>query len=535
MTPSASSTPTVPHGAGTAQDLVLLIHGTFAGSAADEGDSWWQQGSPAWKELSPRLPAGTRLAERGEVFHWSGDNSERARIKAGLDLLERLRELETAGRGYHLIGHSHGGSVIWHTLRLAALRGQKLDRLKSWTTVGTPFLHYRTRGAWSPANIVNLGLALVLLKPAYKAFFGFFLFAFAAVLGWNTTLNLRSDQDVGLVMALFRAPVLKLVEWAGVPLLTTDTGMRLGSYDPSSGQSLLAYLFFTWEGWIISLIVLLGGYLFLILATLFLNPVLESLRIRKEKRLEREAMETYRGRWLGLWSPNDEAINGLRATLDLTVSFVAQITPRERILLSDYLALLSRPYSWLLAPAFNTLLRPLLDRVVRSLVVKTAQGNNRPAAEVVAVSPIPVPDSGSDAHPPLPAGLNASLVDRANQHARDIAPKLRDLLAEPSFVAGLERFGQALSGRELIHTSYFDHPPVLDLLALHVAWADRDGPLLQRASQIPDELWNWFCEFKRSVRETIDLEGAPPQMPQPPLIRPRRRSAADAAIRRRAA
>ena len=301
--------------------------------------------------------------------------------------------------------------------------------------------------------------------------------------------------------------------------------MRVGSYDQATGQSLFEYLFFSREGWVICLVVLLGGYVFLILASLFLNPVLESLRIRAEKRLERTAMETYRGRWLGLWSSNDEAINGLRATLDLSVSFVGQIAPRDRILLSDYLSLLSRPYSWMLAPVFNHFLRPLLDRVVRSLVVKTAQGNNRPSAEVIAVSPFPVPELGADAHPALPAALNARLVDRANQHARDIAPKLRDLLAEPSFVAGLERFGHALSGRELIHTSYFDHPPILDLLSLHVAWARQDHSSLRRASQIEEDLWNWFCEFKRSVQEEAALPSTLRRMLRAPLIRPRRRTA----------
>jgi hypothetical protein len=510
------------------QELVLLIHGTFAGRAENEGDSWWQQSSPAWKELSKRLPAGARLPERGEVFHWSGDNSERARIKAGHDLLERLLQLELAGRCYHLIGHSHGGSVIWHALRLATLRQQKLAGLKSWTTVGTPFLHYRTRGAWSLANVVSVALALTLLKPAYLAFVGFFKFALAAVMGANASLDLRSDQDIGLAMAIFRAPVLKLLELVGVPLLTTDAGLRLGSYDPSSGQSLFDYMFFTWEGWSITLVILLGGYIFLILASVFLNPVLESLRIRAEKRLEWTAMETYRGRWLGLWSTNDEAINGLRATLDLSVSFVAQITPRDRILLSDYLSLLSRPYGWLLTPAFNHFLRPLLDRVVRSLVIKTAQGNNRPAAEVIAVSAFPVAESEVDAHPALPTELDARLTDRANQHARDIAPKLRDLLAEPSFVAGLERFGQALSGHELIHTSYFDHPPVLNLLALHVAWARRDTPWLQQAARNQADLWNWFCAFKRSVHETSRLDVTAQPVQRPHLIRPRRRHAAEA-------
>lgn len=509
-------------------DLVLLIHGTFAGRAESAGDSWWQQGSPVWKELSGRLPAGARLPEHGEVFHWSGDNSERARIKAGHDLLERLLTLESAGRGYHLIGHSHGGSVIWHALRLATLRHVKLKGLKSWATVGTPFLHFRTRGAWSLTNLVNVALGLILLKPAYVAFVGFFRFAWAAVTGANASLDLRSDQEIGLVMALFRAPLLKLLELVGVPLLTTDSGMRLGSYDPSSGQSLFDYMFFTREGWSITLVILLGGYVFLTLASVFLNPVLESLRIRAEKRLESTAMTVFRGRWLGLWSTNDEAINGLRATLDLSVSFVAQITPRERILLSDYLSLLSRPYGWLLAPAFNSYLRPLLDGVVRSLVVKTAQGNNRPAAEVIAVSSYPAEDSQIDVHPPLPDELNARLVDRANQHARDIAPKLRDLLAEPSFIAGLERFGQALSGRELIHTSYFDHPPILDLLALHVAWARQDSRFLQQASRTQEDLWAWFCEFKRSVQETVRFDASTQPVQRPHLSRPRRRQAVDA-------
>jgi hypothetical protein len=96
-----------------------------------------------------------------------------------------------------------------------------------------------------------------------------------------------------------------------------------------------------------------------------------------------------------------------------------------------------------LAPVYNSLFRPQLDRLVRSIVVKTAQGNNRPAAEVIAVSPFPVSDSPTDAHPVLPDEVTTCLVHQANQYARDMAPKLRD------------------------------HPPILDLLALHVTWARR--------------------------------------------------------------
>jgi hypothetical protein len=516
------STKLVNQAAPQANELVLLIHGTFANNEEDIGKSWWQQDSTAWRQLGRRLPGNVRLPEGRETFHWSGENSERARIKAGHDLLEELLKLEEADRGYHLIGHSHGGSVIWHALREATLRRIKLNRLRSWSTVGTPFLHCRTHGALSLANIAYLVLGLVLLKPATNAFLSFFLFAWAAVVGNNVTLDIRSDQEVGLLMAVSRAPILKTVAWAGVPVRATETGLRLGSYDPATGQSLFEYLFGTPEGWVITLIVLVGGYVFLLLASLCLNPVLESLRLRLEKRLERTAMETYRGRWLGLWSTSDEAINGLRATLDLTVSFVSRMVRRDQVLWSDYILILARPYAWAVSPIFNEIIRPLLDRTVQSLVIKAAQGNNRPAAQVVAVSPFPALDLKPDAHPPLPPDLDASLVEQANQHARDIGSKLRNLLAAPSFVAGMERFGTSLAGQELIHTSYFDHPAILQLLAFNIAWGRRDASAIQHMAEEDCELWNWFRKFKRSVAETALLEIEPETEPRLIPIKPRR-------------
>ena len=78
-----------------------------------------------------------------------------------------LLELEAEGRGYHLIGHSHGGSVIWHTLCRARLQQKDLTCLRSWSTVGTPFLQHRTRSMWHVLNVFNLLLACVLLRPAY--------------------------------------------------------------------------------------------------------------------------------------------------------------------------------------------------------------------------------------------------------------------------------------------------------------------------------------------------------------------------------
>jgi hypothetical protein len=277
---------------------------------------------------------------------------------------------------------------------------------------------------------------------------------------------------------------------------------------------------------LILLAICFAIYVFSQLGFLCLSPVLESLRIRSEKRLEREAFARYGGRWLGLWSQEDEAINGLQTTLDISVSFVSRMAPRERIFLSDYLSLLTRPYYWLLAPVFNRMVRPFLDSWVRSFVVKTAQGNNRPAAEVVAVSPVPTLTSQSHRFPSLPGELDAQLVETANLHASGIAPKLRTLLSEPSFAVGLERFSAALSGEELVHTSYFDHGEILDLLAAHMAWACDDREYLERRPELKDSLLKWFDRFKSAAGEPCHrwLASRNDVLPsRPAVITPRRR------------
>ena len=42
----------------TDEDLVVLVHGTYAASEADEGDGWWQRGSAGWQGLRARLREG---------------------------------------------------------------------------------------------------------------------------------------------------------------------------------------------------------------------------------------------------------------------------------------------------------------------------------------------------------------------------------------------------------------------------------------------------------------------------------------------
>ncbi|MDA9451271.1 MULTISPECIES: alpha/beta hydrolase [unclassified Bradyrhizobium] len=130
------------------QEYVYLIHGTQpSGPRKDETD-WWQRHSVFAKRLSDVLGPRFRFTEwktdalRRDYFTWLGTNSEHQRRIAGEELLDWLVSTEGLGSDYHLVAHSHGGSVVWHALRLAEMRGVRLERLRSWTTVGTPFLGY---------------------------------------------------------------------------------------------------------------------------------------------------------------------------------------------------------------------------------------------------------------------------------------------------------------------------------------------------------------------------------------------------------
>jgi pimeloyl-ACP methyl ester carboxylesterase len=118
-------------------DSVILIHGTGAGERSHLNPKWWQ----AESEFARGLAQKTAHSMLAEPFCWNGANSERARRKAARALLERLRELDRRGQRYHLVAHSHGGSVVWRALvsSLAEPDG-RLTGVRSWTTVGTPFL-----------------------------------------------------------------------------------------------------------------------------------------------------------------------------------------------------------------------------------------------------------------------------------------------------------------------------------------------------------------------------------------------------------
>lgn len=500
-------------------DLVILVHGTFAGDKDrnDEGDQWWQRTSVTWKWFQSHLPTGTSLPDdSSELFQWSGANSQAERLEASTHLLALLIELERQGRGYHLVGHSHGGSVIWEALvstevmrrdevvyayllhelvarklvrpRSSRRKGVpgilsypdvsseiKLNGLRSWTTVGTPFLHYLPRRRWlvngwpSPtlslhrptlkAEVINLVLMVT-------AFFSMLIFVFSG-LGWASALG----QSIGWFLAPF------------VPVSVAAGVLFVGAIQFMSRRNLA-------------------------------DAVLS------RERAGHYAIERFAGRWLGLWTPSDEAIAvlmsltnpghydylwlcspvdnrearptpvdmskmckmPLRLSLPVTsVHLVPEVTlwaPLQRRITPAYLA-------------FNRWLAPRVATWVSGKLLRTTQGSDLPGAVLVYASPWPLP-----LEQPC-VGLPEHITERLeNRRAATIVPVLRQILITAALEG--EPLPQAIAigklsvdGQPLLHTSYFDDPDVLRLIVLHIT-RTRSTKAAATGMTDDDELDRWL-------------------------------------------
>lgn len=121
--------------------LVILVQGTFAG---DTGAG--SLGPKGYFATRLRRALGTTFVvpNQGEKynFRWSGENTEDARVNAASKLLLMIAsaERDSSIDTYSIIGHSHGGTVVWLALiRAAHVPDLELSKLNKWITVGTPF------------------------------------------------------------------------------------------------------------------------------------------------------------------------------------------------------------------------------------------------------------------------------------------------------------------------------------------------------------------------------------------------------------
>ncbi|MGP0064249.1 MAG: hypothetical protein ACLQGP_11695 [Isosphaeraceae bacterium] len=410
-------------------DVVLLVHGTAPSSRDDEGQEWWQRTSDFWTKLGSRLRGRAVCAPaKGEclfegagdhVFHWTGDNSEQRRRLAGRDLLDnwllRFEKGPGGPRSYHLVGHSHGGSVIWHALLEAERRGENLKNLRSWTTVGTPFLHYTGRRS-------ELWLAAPLLVTVSVAY---------AVGGWYADFLREVSFDSPLAFSLKSA--------AGLALLAV---------------LVLAILYF---------------------GNRIVSAASALLKRHRDRKIEVDVLLKYSPRYLGLWTREDEAINVLRGSLGglWSTDFVPRL-PGLRAGIPGLATILRSPrmvpgwlvllpfralYYGLVAPIYNRILAPLVGEFILAFFQLKTQGNDLTGQVLVDVTSGPVAGVTFDE---LPEDVQSLLLSSADAAAKAVLPEVRESLVAVSqdrsgfqIVAG--RLRQKLTWNELIHTSYFDY------------------------------------------------------------------------------
>lgn len=128
---------------GAVSYVVTLIHGTFA-----RGAPWTQEDSTLRKVLTRYLGSVTFRS-----FEWTGANNHNARIAAGALLGEHILKIkmEFPEARHILIAHSHGGNVIFYSLRDLDVE----NAICGIVTMGTPFIKCHLRPDHTVVGVVR--------------------------------------------------------------------------------------------------------------------------------------------------------------------------------------------------------------------------------------------------------------------------------------------------------------------------------------------------------------------------------------------
>ena len=471
-------------------DTFITVPGTGDTEVLADREKWWQTGSPFQTALFDQLG----LAEHPGFtpFSWSGTNSERARRKAARLLIRELRQLDRDGVAFHLIGHSHGGSVIAEAMLIAARRRIRLDSLKSITTIGTPFIE----------------------------------FAFQRIAALRI---LRSIRDSWPLLSSF---LLAFV----CSIIISQRGMNMGGLlDPIGpiGQTL---------------VLVVCAIADVLVGPLLLIGLVRALFFTKGHRFRRKDLKraSRLGRiWLGIWDKNDEAIASLAVARHVQMSlfrgwrisgviqllmnlsfylalvsvfivgvvlivsvstgailggagayfkpaqaalgwFAQEVSPRIlfsiglmgggaiwAVIVGSALGALFLLFRFIIDPVFRLSGAKWLDQAAASQLRRQAYGLDISGEWVRGASAKPWFSRTGWA--PLPQSIHDELLGVVNSAAVTTVSKLRDFLGS-AYISGrrvdvLADLTGQLSWNELIHTSYFDIPRLTKLIALGITRA----------------------------------------------------------------
>ncbi len=107
---------------------VFLVHGTFA-----RGSTWYRPCGDFFKQLE-LWGKSKKITMDLRPFAWSGKLSAAARVNAAVDLVQELvkeSQMLLPQTKTILIGHSHGGNVIFLASQMLALARQNSDKMRA--------------------------------------------------------------------------------------------------------------------------------------------------------------------------------------------------------------------------------------------------------------------------------------------------------------------------------------------------------------------------------------------------------------------
>jgi hypothetical protein len=573
----------------SARETVLFVHGTFAADDRESGAAWWQRDSQFQITLQQHLGARVKCSPRGatflyprpwwrrllafvrhrasppdsleSVFHWSGNNSETARRQAGALLLEHLKVFNDRGP-FHVIAHSHGGSVLWESLCLAAREspsqpeGELLPNLKSWTTVGTPFMHFRPKygylvhallvillvilgyfelpwladyyqhvcptvsASWqskAATVVLSVGLAIFAVALLLKALFSLYYYFDVVKVSPQAVQELRIHQRDDIVSSILGLSFVILVAFLSQSyIISTQTLAALTWADSLPIACSLGYL---------ALFACLGmTYFWWAVA-----PLYHGWKNRKRHTARMRAWDAFGDRCLCFADPQlDEAILGLRAIrAPVRATILPRMpSPREGIF-SVHKRHLRRPEAehakaafwswcvaylllplvvirdWVVAPFYNEVFARLIEDYVILRTHDRAIGNDIPGLVLghISVHPMAVAPDQDQYLATCPQNAHDELESQINAGAAALMHSIRHQLGL-DYPVGLELatvFQNAMKNMGsaaplLAHTSYFNCKEVQNVLVAHISRQPVHGFVKPRAGDSPEE------EFKPSGR-----------------------------------
>lgn len=143
-----------------------------------------------------------------------------------------------------------------------------------------------------------------------------------------------------------------------------------------------------------------------------------------------------------------------------------------KLILGLIVALFALGMRW----TYNRVGARLLDLLVQRRLTDMAYGNDTRDFRVTRVSSCPPISGRIGACPNLPSTIDDELICRANKEAERLVPSVRKLLYPASTHTPTLADYQNLpgfSGRELVHTSYFDNEDVLRIIHAHIVMQSR--------------------------------------------------------------